>query len=232
MNISVLTLVVAALLSCGQKQASPASPTLYYSILTMQVNDEAAYTDYKRKVKKDFSALDGRIIKEFRVDGEPRGTIKFGKTNRVLLLAFASPAGSGKFQTDPTFSETRNLLSQAAINTKMIAGSSRNSVDERAGQVYVLKISNYKNSDGKAQKIAAQINARIQDLYDFRETLTITTNYIHGMSRADDVGIFYYTDARKQTELYKNSEIIQSIGKFNKTHLSDFVYLALNPVTP
>ncbi len=202
-----------------------------YTLISEEVHDSEKYSQYRAKIKKIFKNHGGRLIQEFSALGKPVGVIPYGPTNKVLLIGWDSPDGLKTFLSDPEYKKHKHLVLESVRNLKIMSGKAINLDIKKPGEIYVLKVSNYKTKDGKAQRIAGEINSRLKGLYGLYKMITIEPEVVRGIERADDAALFYYKKAASQKELYKNKKIMKEIKDFNATYLDSFVYLVLKPVS-
>jgi len=231
-RIITFTLLISTLmLGCSTKAVSGQKLSEhYYSVISMQINNLNKFKEYRQKTKKLFQSAGGKILRDFDVVGAPKGPIQYGEVSRVSLVEFNSETGFKKLSKNPDYKKYQNLLNDAASNQKLMSGSTHKPYSAKSGELFILKISNYKKQDGQAQKVANGINQRLQKKYDFYNDTQFKISELEGLHRADDVGIFLYKKSSGQEKLYKDKNAMESIGKFNKTFLDGFVYLALRPI--
>ncbi|HEO64872.1 MAG TPA: DUF1330 domain-containing protein, partial [Spirochaetes bacterium] len=206
---------------CDKKNPSSqkAETSQLYTIVSQEVHDSEKYSQYRANIKKEFQKHGGKLIREFTTLGKPIGVIPYGAANKVLLIGWDSPNGFKDFLNDPEYKKYKHLVLESVRNLKIMSGKAIHLNIAKPGEIYVLKISNYKATDGKAQKIANEINNRLEGLYGLYKEIVIKPNTTKGIERADDVALFYYKKAVSQKELYKNKKIMKEIGDFNKTYL-------------
>lgn len=231
-RIITLTILIATLvLGCNTKVVSQKKPCkYYYSVVSMQINNLKKFNEYRQKTKKAFQSAGGNILRDFDIIGKPKGPMQYGEVNRVSLIEFSSATGFKRLSDNPEYKKFKSLLKNSTRNLKVMSGSTRKPYSAIKGELFILKISNYKKQDGQAQKIAKAINQKLEKNYGFYNDTLFRITKLKGLARADDIGIFLYKNASDQQRLYKDKATIESIGKFNRTHLDSFVYLTLRAI--
>lgn len=155
--------------------------------------------------------------------GSPDRFAMFICTSEILhnaqhRSALASILGAG---TDVTAVEGF-VLSRGAEET----GSG--AIDERA---YVLKISYYNNSDPDGrERDLSRINAMAAERADAWKTAAIVSGVAAiGMKTPDEVTVIQYDNPR-QGERFRdeNADILEQIGAFNRSHLTEFTYISVS----
>jgi len=197
-------------------------------ITSLNVKNDSAYKKFKDYISAPLDKHHGKIVRDFNVMGEANGSINFGPVNRLFVIKFPNNQDNNLFFRDSTVKKQLKKLN--SNNLKIISGGMLSPLSDRNGELFVLKISNYKSNDGKAQKIADKINLELKQNYGFHLDIAIRSTSTKNIKRADEVAIFLYTKAASQKALYKNGRIMQQIGDFNMKYLNDFVYLALKPL--
>ena len=159
--------------------------------------------------------------------GEAKGDIGLEQPNQFVLLICENPVLGevGKRRV-------LNGLMSSGKALALLEGDHRyfpdaNRVGAVADRQYILKISHYNNHD---------VDGRDRDLDRLnREAGAIAGTYMTdsflavnratGLPTPDEVVVIYYDNAEAGDRFRDNNpEILQKIGKFNKTHLVDTVY--------
>jgi len=197
-------------------------------VMSLDVKGDGKYTNFIDSLSVPLDRHSGKIVREFKVVGKANGSINFGPVNRVVVLKFSTNQDSIQFLKNSTI---KGLIRNSGRNKlKIMTGKILSSLSARGGELYILKISNYKSNDGQAQRVADKINLELKRKYGFHLDFTANIVSVKNIRRADEVAVFLYTKATNQKQLYKDKDIMKQIGDFNKKYLDEFVYLALKPL--
>lgn len=155
------------------------------------------------------------------------GDINIDDPNKFVLLACTSSLLVNKAAR----SAIKHLIADGSVLAILEGELTNMPVVSQTGKPsarqYILKISHYNNEnvDGREEdlKLLTEEASSRPDAYVTESFISV--NHAIGMSTPDEVVVLYYNNP-KQGEQFRddNSDILENIGKFNDTHLNDFIY--------
>lgn len=223
-KLITLVLITTAFISCS---TTPSFAKGDVFVITSLNIENGKYTKYRKSIDLLVQNFGGEVVKNFKVVGKAKGTIKYGAANKLFVSKFKNNSGRDLFLKSTRVRRLHKGL--VDNNLKLITGNSLTPVSFKKGELYILKISNYKQSNGKAQVAAGVINRDLEKRYGFQSGLSIRTTSMKNIERADEVGFFLYTKVSDQKRLYKDKSTMKGIGVFNKNYLTGYVYLGMQP---
>lgn len=155
------------------------------------------------------------------------GDMDIAEPNRFVVLDCAAPLLS-QAETRAVFKSLNAVAEQVAL----LEGAAENFPAEQSASAiarrdYILKLSRYTNKDpdGRDRDLMGLRAAAAQRADHWRREVFLTVFHAVGMETPDEVAILYY-DTPEQGERFRasNPDILNSVGAFNKKHLSGYVY--------
>ena len=218
---------VAALAACAALASSLVAPNAAAEVAVLglfRATDPVAYAGALDALD---SAAPGCAIRRHGKVAGTRGPLALPALDRFLLLRceaslLGDPAGLAALET----------LAPRGSELVVLEGGARWSEDPPdaavAERAYVIKLSRFNEAEPDARE--ADLAALGEDVAErphaYVNEAVISVARSRGVDGTDDVTVLYYDspdDAKAFRE--QNPDLMERIGAFNKTHVTDFVYV-------
>lgn len=192
------------------------------------VKDGAAFDSAILAFSRDIESR-GCVVRRVGTIGGQNGNMEIAAPNRFLVLDCATPM-LRRAETRAVF----KILDGATDRMALLEGEAETfpaeqSATPAAERAYVLKLSRYTNKDPDGRdRDLADIRAVAAGRADrWRREVFLTVSHAVGMETPDEVAVIYYDSPEQGARFRKtNPDVLKSIGKFNKKHLSGYIYFS------
>ncbi len=200
-----------------------------YSVIMLNIDNEAIYNQYREKSNKLLKKSGGHIEREFDVMGQKGNIEDFEAPNRIIVVNWDSPNGHQKLMDNQKYQHASELLKSSTSNIRVIKGTSemfQSSNSDEQGRMYLIKISYYKsNTQGRLDMLNA-IGPKLAP-YSFYTERMIIVNEAIGIEKPSEFTIHFHDLVSQNAKLQKDTSATDAIGEYNKKYLTQFVYLPL-----
>ncbi len=213
----------------ANRQALKENKNKNYSIIFLNITDEAGYNKYRKATEKLRKKYGGHVEREFDVLGQKGNISDFEAPNRAIVMYWDTPEASKAIMEDKKYQKAFETLKASTSSIRAVHGTSamyQSSNSDESGRMWLMKISYYKEKTPGRLDMLKELGQELSP-YGFYTERMVMANGASGMATPSEVTVHFHDFAHQNEELQKNQKIIDAIGEYNQKFLNHFVYLPL-----
>lgn len=222
---SLIKIIVSILLLalCGAQGAKAEASGLFG---IFQSDSDQDYQKTIHKLENLLKKQDCTLHREGKIMGS-QGNYKLPPVNQFFLLK-CNMNVLGNKSTNSWIKLLQSTTKNLAILEGAFLNLDQSSITSSGtNRSYIFKLSDYNNIDpGKRTADLVELGKMVETReHKYTTEAFVRVNNAFGMNRPDEVVVIHY-DSTKDGEKFRqnNEDILNKIGKFNQSHLTQFSY--------
>ena len=195
-----------------------------YTLLLLNITDEAKYNEYRNNINGIFAEIGGHVERELTLNGPSESSFgEFGPYNRALVLYYDTPDGPNRLMHHPDYAQHRPLMEASLDGFVFATGKTAPTATSNAdNRFYAISLSwlkedstNREQDSIALKKELAQRGVHIERTFETLKTAGTETS-------PNLVTVYYFDTPETAQKMAADTELNEKMKAFHEKHIAQY----------